>query len=149
MGECMLQYIQGQSEFSLASYSRSSVSTALTSYRQKGFDPYAETKSGPVINAKSISANAVFMTPNRGQQGANKRRTSDPHATLPENSRRAPDLPAPLLLQLLTPTPKTADQELPKPNSLTSLRSAVPDVGQPKHILIASALRSNSPADQT
>ena len=48
------------------------VSTALTSYRQKGFDPYAEAKS-PVINAKSITANAVFTTPKRGQQGANKK----------------------------------------------------------------------------
>ena len=45
------------------------VSTALTSYRQKGFDPYVEAKSGPVINAKSITANAVFTTPNRNQQG--------------------------------------------------------------------------------
>ena len=49
------------------------VSIALTSYRQKGFDPYVEAKSGPVINAKSITANAVFTTPNRNQQGANKK----------------------------------------------------------------------------
>ena len=54
------------------------VSTALTSYRQKGFDPYAEAKSEPVINAKSISANAVFTTPNRGQQGANKKNFRPP-----------------------------------------------------------------------
>ena len=123
------------------------VSTALTSYRQKGFDPYAEAKSGPVINAKSISANADFTTPNREVKKVLTRRTSDLHATLLENSRRAPDLPAPLLLQLLTPTPTTAEQELPKPNSLTGPRSVVPDAGKPKHTLIASVPRSSAPAD--
>ena len=54
------------------------VSTALTSYRQKGFDSYAEAKSGPVINAKSISANADFTTPNRGQKGADKKNFRPP-----------------------------------------------------------------------
>ena len=50
------------------------VATALTSFRQKGFYPYAEAKSGPTINTNaSVSANSANTFPNKQGQFNNKR----------------------------------------------------------------------------
>ena len=50
------------------------VATALTSFRQKGFDPYCETKSGPTISTTpTVSANSANAFPNRQGQFNNKR----------------------------------------------------------------------------
>ena len=49
------------------------VSTALTSFRQKGFDPYAEAKSGPTHNVNTITANVANTTPAKTSQPNKKR----------------------------------------------------------------------------
>ena len=52
------------------------VATALTSFRQKGFDPYADAKTGPTIGATVVSANSAnTFTPNQGQ--FNKKRSAN------------------------------------------------------------------------
>ena len=52
------------------------VSTALTSFRQKGFDPYVEAKTGPIIGSNVVSANSAnAFSPNQGQ--FNKKRSAD------------------------------------------------------------------------
>ena len=52
------------------------VATALTSFRQKGFDPYAEAKSGPTIGTNVVSANSAnAFSPNQGQ--SNKKRSAN------------------------------------------------------------------------
>ena len=48
------------------------VATALTSFRQKGFDPYGEAKSGPTINS-TVAANSANTFPSKQGQGFNKR----------------------------------------------------------------------------
>ena len=50
------------------------VTTALTSFRQKGFDPYGEAKSGPITNPSTVTANSANVFPNRqGYSNNNKR----------------------------------------------------------------------------
>ena len=48
------------------------VATALTSFRQKGFDPYNEAKSGPTIDS-TVAANSANTFPSKQGQGFNKR----------------------------------------------------------------------------
>ena len=38
------------------------VSTALTSFRQKGFDPYTQANSGPIVNANSALVNSTMTS---------------------------------------------------------------------------------------
>ena len=53
------------------------VATALTSFRQKGFDPYCEAKSGPTISTTStVAANAANAFPNKQGQFNNKRQAN-------------------------------------------------------------------------
>ena len=52
------------------------VANALTSFRQKGFDPYAEAKTGPINGTNVVSANSAnTFTPNQGQ--FNKKRSNN------------------------------------------------------------------------
>ena len=52
------------------------VSTALTSFRQKGFDPYVEAKAGPITGPNVVSANSAnTFSPNQGQ--FNKKRSAN------------------------------------------------------------------------
>ena len=54
------------------------VSTALTSFRQKGFDPYAEAKSGPTPNVNTITANVANTAPAKTSH-PNKKRSGNFH----------------------------------------------------------------------
>ena len=122
------------------------ISTALTSSRQKGFDPYAEAKSGPVVN--SVSAYAVFTTPNRGQQGLT-RRVPNLLATLLEDSRRDLNLPTLLPPRPLAPTLTTAQREHPTPSSQINPHSDVLDAGKLKATHIGFVPNPSVPADPT
>ena len=86
------------------------VSTALTSYRQKGFDPYAEAKSESVSSTPSRSWRTQFLCHLTEINKEPIRRISNLLATSLEDSRRAPGLRAPFLLQLQTLTPTISNQ---------------------------------------
>ena len=49
------------------------ITTALTSFRQKGFDPYGESKSGPIAISTPVAANAATTFPSKSDHGSNKR----------------------------------------------------------------------------
>ena len=54
------------------------VSTALTSFRQKGFDPYVEAKAGPAIGTNVVSANSANTFPPNQSQFNKKRSANHP-----------------------------------------------------------------------
>ena len=52
------------------------ISNLLTSFRQKGMDPYGENKSGPVLGYQSVTANVVAANTADGRNPSSKRQTS-------------------------------------------------------------------------
>ena len=98
------------------------VATALTSFRQKGFDPYGEAKSGPTINS-TVAANSGNTFPSKQGQGFNKRPAEFTRETTPEGSasnRRPPSIlppatQAPTATATPTSTPRRRRTRQEKP----------------------------------